>query len=139
MIVKRYGDTICSVTPHFDARAISEIGVRRNGVLTMPAAEFFQRYERVEARELTAEREGMVQHEVKDAVLRDLEAQVLELSEGLGADHALLIESEPGVDYPKLRERKKNVVVAGENRFLFQRWVDPPLRVGVYRKAGWRG
>lgn len=135
MIVKRYGTTVSSVDPAFDSRALNEIGFRRSGTFSMPVEEFFEGYARVEVRELTAEAEGPVHDEAEQAVLRALENQLLELDRSLGPDHALLVESEPGVDYPKTRDRKKTVVVGGENRFHFQWWIDPPLRVAVYRRV----
>ncbi|MBI4540808.1 MAG: hypothetical protein HY704_15000 [Gemmatimonadetes bacterium] len=134
MIVKRYGTSVSSVTPVFQSRALTEISFRRDGDFSMPVEEFFDRYTRTEARELSAESQGDVQDEVEQAVLGSLQTQLLELSEALWPDHALVIESEPGVDYPKTRERKTTTVAAGENRLYFYRWIDPPLRVGVYRK-----
>jgi hypothetical protein len=49
----------------------------------------------------------------------------------------LMIESQPGRDYPKLRDQTKVEVVGGiENRLHFTWTVDPPLRVGIYRRRG---
>ena len=135
MIIRRYGTTVSSVTPVFQSRALTEIGFRRDGALSIPAEEFHARYARVEAREITAEAEGSVQDEVEAAVLQRLEEQLMQLASSLPEGSVLLIESEAGVDYPKTREKKKNVVVEGENRLQFQWWIDPPLRVGVYRSS----
>ena len=51
-----------------------------------------------------------------------------------GDDEYLLVMSEQGVDYPKTRSEQKNVIVEGENRLYFYVGVDPPLRIGRYRR-----
>ena len=47
-----------------------------------------------------------------------------------------MVESEQGVDYPKTHTLQKTVVIEGENRFHFTTTVQPPLRLGVYRRKG---
>ncbi|HLU26329.1 MAG TPA: hypothetical protein VKZ58_11545 [Longimicrobiales bacterium] len=134
MIVRRYGTTVQSVDPNFDSRAMTEIGFLRTSALSMPAAEFFEQYERVDGRELTADAEGDVKDEVEQAVLASLLEQIRALEGELGDDHVLLVENEPGKDYPKTRDRTTNVVVAGEGRLYFEWTIDPPLKLGIYRR-----
>lgn len=134
MIVRRFGSTVESVEPHFDARALTEIGFRRTGGFSMAAEEFFERYGRGAERELAAETEGGVKDEVEQALLVSLRGQLDEAQAGLGDGEVLLVENESGKDYPKTRDRTRTTVVEGENRRHFTYTVDPPLRVAVYGK-----
>jgi hypothetical protein len=135
MIVRRYGVTVQSVEPNFDSRAMTEIGFRRTADLVIPAAEFEELYERVEERALVATSEGAVKIETEQALLDDLLSQIAELREGLAEGMLLLVESQAGRDYPKLRDHTTVKVVGGlENRLHFAWHVDPPLRLGVYRR-----
>lgn len=134
MILKRYGARVASVDPHFDPRAITEVAFRRNGRLSMAGEEFEEAYERVAERELTARHEGEVQIEVETDVLRSLEEGLRRVEEEAGEEGVVVVESREGEDYPKTREKKVSIVVEGENRFRFHRWVEPPLRVGIYRR-----
>lgn len=133
MILRRYGVNLQSVDVNFDARAMTEIGFRRNHETSISAEEFEDRYVLDERFELEARAEGDVQDEVERAVLADLERQLQALNAALPAGHLLVIESEQGQDYPKTRDDKQNVLVDGENRLRFAWRVDPPLRVGRYR------
>lgn len=133
MILRRYGTTVQSVKPHFDSRALTEVGFRRDHAFSQGAEEFFDAYEKVRSEEITATAEGPVQDEAEEALLDGLEERLGRLREGLGPDEVLLIESDDR-DYPKTRDRKKNVIVDGENRLHFRWRVDPPLRVAVYRR-----
>jgi hypothetical protein len=135
MIVRRYGSTIRSVVPNFDSLAMTEIGFQRTSDLSLSAEEFAEQYERVEERALVATAEGEVKVEAEQALLDDLLAQVAELRESLAEEMLILVESQPGRDYPKLRDQTKVRVVGGiENRLHFIWTVDPPLRLGVYRR-----
>lgn len=134
MILKRYGNTVQSVELDFESKALTEIGFRRDRATSMPAEEFESTYERVESHEVEATHEGWVQDEVEQVLLEDLESQVEEILSGLEEDEVVLVESEQGVDYPKTRTVQKNRVVEGENRLHFTIRVEPPLRLGVYRK-----
>jgi hypothetical protein len=137
MIARRYGSTIQSVTPNFDSRAMTEIGFQRTDALVMPVDEFLARHERVGERELTASAEGDVKDEAEQAMLASLREQLQALEAEVGADHVLLVENQPGQDYPKTRDRTTTLVLGGENRLYFRWTVDPPLRLGIYRaKAG---
>ena len=132
MIFKKYGNSFHSVRPNFDSRAMTEIGFQKSGEESVPVAEFEERYERAEGRELVAEAEGDVQDQVEKEMLARLQEQLVEL-EGASADAVLVIENEQGKDYPKTREKQTMKAVGHDNKLYFQRSIDPPLRVGIYR------
>jgi hypothetical protein len=134
MIVRRYGSSVLSVVPNFDSRAMTEIGFNRDGRLTIPTEEFQRTYERAQGHELTAQAEGTVQGDVEEAVLASLSEQLHRLAGELKPEELLLIENEPGVDQAKTRGTQTTTVEAGENRLRFGYVVDPPLKVGVYRR-----
>jgi len=136
MLLRRYGTALHSVLPDFDPRAMTEVRFRRDREKSIPAEEFESRFEKVREAELTAESEGAVQTEAEQEVLNTLEGRLSEVLGGLDEGEVAVVESEQGVDFPKLRERKEGVIVKGENRLYFHWWVDPPLRVGVYRSSG---
>lgn len=136
MIVRRYGNTVQSVQPNFDSRAMTEIGFLRTGALSLTADAFLEEYERVGEQQLTAAAEGSVKDETEQQLLASLRAQLTQLEEELGQRHLLVVESEPGRDYPKTRDRTTTLVVGGENRLHFQWTVDPPLKLGVWRRKG---
>jgi hypothetical protein len=132
MIFRKYGSTLHSVEPNFDARAMNEVGFRKNGEREIPWEEFQQKYERSAGHELTAESGGSVQNEAEEGVLRQIREQLDGILAGLSAGSVVVVESEQGKDYPKMREKVSNVVVGNENRLHFDRTIDPPLRVAVY-------
>jgi hypothetical protein len=66
-------------------------------------------------------------------MLDALKRQLLELEDGLPEGSVVVIESEQGKDYPKTREKTTTQVVGSDNKLHFQRFVDPPLRVAVFR------
>ena len=134
MILRRYGESFHSVEPDFDPRAMNEVGFRRDRVFSITVDELSQSYEAGEVHDLVAEAEGPVQTEAETAVLIDLEAQLSALVDGLGEDGVVVVESEPGQNYPKMKETRSNVIVDGENKFHFRRYVEPPLKVRVYAK-----
>ncbi|CAN5770695.1 hypothetical protein BH23GEM9_BH23GEM9_22190 [soil metagenome] len=133
VIVRQYGNSVHSVEPNFDGRAMNEIGFRRDNEWSLATDEFFAIHEKVESHELTAAAEGDVQGEAEDALLDSLLQQLL-ATEAAAGNGVLVVESEPGVDYPKTRHTQRTLVVAGENRLYFRFTVEPPLRVAVYRK-----
>jgi len=57
----------------------------------------------------------------------------LSLDGELAENEFVVVESEPGQDYPKTRTQQKNVVVEGENRLYFYSSMSPPLKVAVFR------
>lgn len=134
MILKRYGNTYHSVEPNFDARALTEIGFRRNRAFSVSEEEFRGRYEKVREETVSAQAEGEVHDAVEQELLRKLEEGVKALLQGLAKGELLVIESLEGDDYPKTRDRKQSVVVEGQNRFYFYWWIEPPLRLGVYQE-----
>jgi len=134
MILRVYGKRVEGVEPTFNSLAITSVGFRRNREFTMPIDEFEEEYERVDGHELTSSAEGSVQIEVQDELLAHLERQLRDLVAGLEPGAVVLIESQRGVDHPRTKEKKDTLVVAGENRLYFHWWIEPPLRVGVYRK-----
>jgi hypothetical protein len=136
MILKKYGNTVQSVEINFDARAMTEVGFRRDRAFSISVDDFESQYEQVDSIELESTAEGDVQDEAEKAVLAGLEAQLRDLDERLGEGEVLLILSEQGVDYPKTVDEKKNVIVGGQNRLHFYWRIDPPLRLGRYRTAG---
>jgi hypothetical protein len=134
MIVRRYGTSVQSVEPNFDSRAMNEIGFQKNNAWSLPWEEFQNKYERGAAHELTCRAEGHVQHEAEEQVLCDLRDKLRDLDQKLGAGEVLLIESEAGKDYPKTREKQRTLVVGVENKLHFERTIEPPLRVAVYKE-----
>jgi len=134
MIFKRYGASFESVDPNFQSTALTEIGFRKDGEQKISAVDFDVEYERVATHELDAEADGPVQDHTERLLLARLEERLLVLESNIDADEILVIENEQGRDYPKTRQRTKNVVVQGENKLHFHLHVAPPLRVGVYRR-----
>jgi len=133
MILRRYGTTLQSVVTNFDSKAFTEIGFRRDHAFSSPAADFLDRHERISEHFLEAESEGDVQDEVESVMLQRLLDQLVSIDAELAEDELVVVESEPGRDYPKTRTRQKNVIVDGENRLYFYSSVSPPLKVAVYR------
>jgi hypothetical protein len=132
MILRKYGKTYHSVVPNFDSRAMTEVGFQKSGDHSIESGEFESNYERGEARELTAVASGAVQNQVEKQMLDSLREQLLEVENAAG-DGVVVIESEQGKDYPKTREKTTTQVVGHENKLHFERTIDPPLRIAVYR------
>ncbi len=153
-LLRRLGSRLTPVAPHFDARALTEIAFRpaggtsgdatghahddgagAGGGAPMGDAEaFLARRERVREHLLEAEADGPVQGEAEALLLERLEAAIGGVLAKLGPGEVALIESAPGTDWPKTRERRKDVIIDGENRFHFHWRVEPPLRVGIWRE-----
>ena len=136
MILKQCGTSYQSVETNFNARALTEISFRRDRVFSIPTDEFDTTYERVEENSFAPEAEGDVHDQAEEELLQTLEADVKAALTGLGEGEVLVVESRDGEDYPKTRDKKKNVVVDSENRLYFYWRVEPPLRLGRYRKKG---
>ena len=135
MLLRRFGTAFHSVTPSFDSRALSEISFRRNGTLSIPVDEFERTYRKVSEEAIAGEAEGSVQSTVEDELLRKLEADVADRLSRLSEGDLIVVENEQGVDYPKVRDKKRGTIVEGENRLHFEWRVDPPLRLGQYRRV----
>ena len=134
MILKRFGNRMHQVTPNFDARAMTEISFLRGEALEESADDFLAAHEKTGEHSLIANASGTVQGDVEAQVLNDLQQQLARIEGELPAGSVLLVESEAGNDYPKTRGRQATKVIEGENRFHFDYDIDPPLRVGVYRR-----
>ena len=133
MILKRYGRTYHSVEPNFNPAGMTEIGFQRDRAFSMAADEFDQAYERLTEDELRAEAEGSVQRETEQVLLRKLEEA---LAGRLGAldDGQVLVVTNGAGDWPKTREERKVAPEDLHNGLRFRWWVDPPLKVAVYRR-----
>ncbi len=136
MILRRFGSRIHEVTPNFDARAMTEVSFLRGSALEDTAEEWLAAHERVDEHRLAATAEGDVQNEAEESLLEQLETQLQALAAALAPGEALLVENEPGNNYPKTRMRQRTLVVDGANRLHFDAEVDPPLIVGRYRRRG---
>jgi hypothetical protein len=134
MILKQDGTTYQSVETNFDSRALNEIAFRRDRQFSIPTEEFETGYEMVREEAFTAEAEGDVHDAAEGELLDTLEEKVKAAVAALAEGEVLVVASREGADYPKTRDTKKNVVVDGENRLYFYWSVEPPLRMGVYRK-----
>lgn len=133
MILKRYGNTWHSVDLNFDSKALNEIGFRRNREHAVPVDELDSEYERVEEHELEARAEGRVQDQTEQELLDKLEARIREILESLGEGEVLVFENQDGADYPKTRQKTRNVVEEGENVLHFTYTVAPPVKLSVRR------
>jgi hypothetical protein len=136
MILKQYGTSYESIETNFNPRALTEIAFRRDRVFSIPTEEFETTYERVEVISFAPETEGDVHDQAEGELLQALEANVKGAVAALEEGEVLVVESREGEDYPKTRDTKKNVVVDGGNRLYFYWRVEPPLRLGRYRKKG---
>jgi hypothetical protein len=134
MILRTYGNKIEAVDIAFNAVALDSIGFRRNSQLSISTEDFEAAYERSGGQELTARAEGDVQIEVERELLDKLEGQLLAADGQLDEAEVILIENQRGVDQPRTHEKKASVVVKGENRLHFKWWIDPPLKIGIYRR-----
>ena len=109
---------------------------RRDRVYSIPTEEFQTTYEKADEKSFSPQTEGDVHDHAEEDLLTALEESVKAAVEALEAGEVLVVESKEGEDYPKTRDRKQNVVVDGENRLYFYWRIDPPLRLGLYRKKG---
>lgn len=134
MILRRYGTSMQSVETNFDSKAITEIGFRRDRAHTLPVEEFESAYEQLEVHELHTRDEGSVQDETEQKLLDHLTSELQALLGALGEDEVLVVENENGVDWPKTRHSHRVIVEGIENRLHFTAWIEPPLRIGHYRK-----
>jgi len=134
MIVRRYGTSFESVEMDFDAKALNEITFRRNRKTSIPVEEL-ESFETVETVELSEEASGDVQAHTEQAMLDKLSARIEQLLASLDGGALLVVENEPGHDYPKPRQTTKNVVVGGENRLYFEYTMAPPLRISIRRPS----
>jgi hypothetical protein len=132
MIFRRYGTSYQSVDIDFDAKALNDVGFRRNRERSEPVENFERVHAAIETVELTAEAEGPVQYETKQVLLDRLRDKLEALAGRLPDGGILVVENESGHDYPKTRQVTKNVIEGGENRLYFEYTMAPPLRVTLY-------
>jgi hypothetical protein len=133
MLCREYGSSYQSVDIGFDARALNDIGFRRNRELSVPEAEFPDLYAKVDSIEVQTEADGPVQYETKQVLSDRLRAKVEELLARLPEGGVLVVENELGHDYPKTRQLTKNGIEDGENRLHFEYTMEPPLRLTLFR------
>ena len=133
MLCREYRISYQSVDIGFDARALNDIGFRRNRELSVPEAEFPDLYAKVDSIEVQTEADGPVQYETKQVLSDRLRAKVEELLARLPEGGVLVVENELGHDYPKTRQLTKNGIEDGENRLHFEYTMEPPLRLTLFR------
>ena len=119
--------------PNFNPTAITEIGFQRDRRLSIPVADFEAEWERIDGSEVSAEANETVQREAERLLLRRLEEALREKLSKLAEGEVLVVESGRD-DWPKTRERKEVVAEVLDNRFHFHWWVEPALKVAVYRR-----
>lgn len=134
MILRRYGNHYHSVETNFNPTAMTEIGFQRDRALSIPAEELESSYREVSRMDLGAKADATVQGEAERSLLEKLEAALQEAVAGLKEGEVLVVLNDRD-DHPKTRERKESVVEGGETRLHFYWWVDPPLKVAVYRPS----
>ncbi len=133
MIYKQYGEKYQSVDTNFDAKAMTEVGFRRNRTDSFEVSELGQRFEKYDTVELTAEAEGAVQTETEQGMLDTLSGKIDEVMSAMPEGAIAVVENESGHDYPKPRQEIKNVIEEGENKLHFHYSMSPALRFGLYR------
>jgi hypothetical protein len=131
MIFRRYGTSYQSVDLDFDAKALNEVGFRRNRERAVPVDEFEAQYRTTETLELAEAASGPVQTETEQAMLDRLRARIDEALAGLTDGAVLVVENEQGHDWPKPRQLTTNVIEHGENKLHFDYTMAPPLRISV--------
>jgi hypothetical protein len=136
MLLRRYGANVQSVEPNFEARALNEIAFRRDQQHSFAAADFDAEWQRVGDVTESGEAQGSSHNDVEQGLLDDLAARIKAHVAALEPGEALLIENDPGIDWPKSRQLQKNVIVDGENRLHFIVSIDPSVRLGRYRRGG---
>ncbi|MGB1656626.1 MAG: hypothetical protein ACPHQP_01055 [Longimicrobiales bacterium] len=133
----RYGNNFQSVSFEFEAKALNEVGFRRDRESTFPVDDLAEGYDLLETVEMTAEAEGDVQSETEQLLLDRLKEQAQAAVDSLPEGGIAVVANERGGrDQPKPRQTIGNVVVEGENRLHFTYHVDPPLRLELYRAKG---
>lgn len=132
MIFKQYGTSYQSVDTNFDAKAMSEIGFRRNREREMPVDDLEAGFVKSDTAEIATQADGSVQTEAEQLMLDRLDERIREMLAELPEGGILVVENQSGHDYPKPRQDIRNVIVEGENRLSFHYTMAPPLRIGVY-------
>ena len=134
-VYSRYGANYQSVSFNFEAKSLTEVGFRRDHEASIPVNKRDEWFQLIKTVEVTAEAEGGVQFEVEQQLLDRLEERAQAAVDSLPLGGVAIIENERGgLDQPKPRQSMGNVVVEGENRFHFTYRIEPPLRIGLYRR-----
>lgn len=136
MIFRLYGTAYQSVDIDFDAKALNDIGFRRNRQRAIPVEELARDFEPIDTVKLTTEASGSVQTETKQLLLDRLQEKLEALSPRVPEGGVTVVENESGHDYPKTHQATKNLVEEGENRLYFEYTMDPPLRATLYGPRG---
>jgi hypothetical protein len=134
MLLRRYGKKIQSVEPNFQANALTEIAFTRTDDFHEEADRFEEEWRLAASHEVAGSTKGDVKTEVESALLEDLLGQIEAVVGDLSDGEVVLVENALGQDHPKLRDATKGLVVDGQNRLHFTYTVDPPIRLGVYRR-----
>ena len=135
MILRMYGEKLHSVEIRFEAKAFNEVGFRRDRETSFDVEEFERDWERVREAEIADKGEGRIQIETEQRMLDTMQAHLERIVEELGEGEVVRVENHE-TDWPKLRETQTTIVEDGENVLHFDAWVDPPLRVAVWRPKG---
>jgi hypothetical protein len=133
MLLLRRGSVLSAVRPNFRATAITEITflpASPRGGRAIPAVDALVLEETVTLAPVV---EGAVQTETEERLLESLLAELAQLEARTGPDEVLVIENEPGVDWPRTRETRSDILDPMGNRLHFRWHVEPPLRIGRYR------
>ncbi len=121
------------VRPNFRATAITEITfLPASGVsgVVLPSIDALELAEIVTLAPVV---EGAVQTETETLLLEALLTGLEQLEAETPSGHVLVIENQPGVDWPRTRETRSEILDPMGNRLHFRWHVEPPLRIGRYR------
>ena len=97
MIIRRYGARFHSVSLNFDPAAMTEVGFRKDGAQDWDAEEFLSGHEMIREEEFMASASDVVQEAAERVMLKNLEAKINEVLEGLEDGQFLSVESRRGV------------------------------------------
>jgi hypothetical protein len=133
MLLLRRGAALSVVRPNFRATAITEITfLPASGVsgVVLPSIDALELAEIVTLAPVV---EGAVQTETETLLLEALLTGLEQLEAETPSGHVLVIENQPGVDWPRTRETRSEILDPMGNRLHFRWHVEPPLRIGRYR------
>ncbi len=133
MIFRRYGSWYHSVRMNFNPNALNEVGLQRDMVARLSPNQLEEAYALEREVDLDSKAEGDVQKRVEAELLAKLESKVRDLAAELPEGSVLVVRSDSR-SWPKSRERRETLAKGGEGRLRFHRWIEPPLRLAVYRR-----
>ena len=114
---------------NFDPAAMTEVGFRKDGAQEWEAEEFLSGHEMIREEEFMASASEVVQQAAERVMLKNLEAKVNQVLEGLAEGQFLSVESRMGVDYPRTRYSR---ATTGDREFTYT--LDKPLKLGIWAK-----